>query len=325
MKNLRSCVLWITIAIAIPYAVVGCSGGGGGGGSEGDDGMSYSGVTSAAEISELNAEDITGGAFGAGLIGDGMIALSLDEGLNDTYVTNFRPVKLPEILSNSLYYVDLSGSSTGGVEAAMETVSESIKGNCGGSMSYSVSADSKDGTFSGRFNFKEYCNDGTTISGKASFDGTMDVDTGNFIEAYFSFENLSGGDLKLDGEIEVDYSASPNVIVFDAYGQDPGSKKVYWIRNYRVTIDENSGFVEITMNGKFYHPDHGYVNLSTPDPFVLHEGDEWPTSGTLIVKGADNAKAKITAIDNLSCAVEADVDGDDSYEWISDTVNWDEI
>ena len=324
MKNYRCLFLWITIALALPITIGGCSGGGGGS-DGGDDGLTYSGLTSAVEISELNAEDISGGAFGAGLIGDGMIALSLEEGLNDTYVTKFRSVKIPNMLSDSLHYIDFAAASTGGAGAALATVSDTQNGNCGGSMSYSVSVNSLNGSFSGNFSFENYCNDGTTIDGKARFDGTMDWETEEFLEAYFSFENLSGGGLKLDGEIEVDFAASPKVITFNAYAQDPSSQKVYWIRDYRITIDENSGYIQIEMVGRFYHPDYGYVSLSTTDPFVLHEGDEWPTSGTLIVEGANSAKAKITVIDNLSCTVAADVDGDDSYEWVSDTLMWNDI
>ena len=318
-------LLGVLIFLLPTIVLLACGGGGGGGDSDGDDEMNYSGLTTAAEISELNAEDISGGALGAGLIGDGMMTLGLEGDLNNSYVNKFRSVKIPAVLSESLHFLNFTVSPDFGVEAAVETIKETIKGNCGGSMYYFVSADSKDGTFSGNFNFKEYCSDGTKVNGKASFDGIIDVDTGDFIEAYFSFDNLSGGDLKLNGDIEIDYSASPNVIRFNAYGQDPASKKVFWIRNYKVTIIENSGFIEIEMTGKFYHPKYGYVKLSTTDPFILHDGDEWPTSGTLIVEGANNAKAKLTVIDNANCAIEADVDGDDSYEWASDTLNWDEI
>ena len=326
MKNLKCLILLITFVIAMTLVIGGCSGGGGGG-SDGDedDGIKYSGLTTAAEINESNAEDISGGAFGAGLIGDGMMALSFEESSNDAYVSKFRSVNIPVILSDSLHFLDFTNSSYGGVAAAVETVSETIDGSCGGSMSYSLSADSEAGNFSGNFDFKEYCSDGTKVNGKASFEGSMNVDTGEFIEAYFSFDNLSSGDLKLDGDIEIDFSASPNVISFNAYGQDPDTKKVFWIRNYRITIEEFSDYIQVEMAGRFYHPDYGYVQLSTIDPFVLHNGDEWPSSGTLVVSGASSAKAKLSAIDNASCALEADIDGDDSYEWVSETLNWDQI
>ena len=57
-------------------------------------------------------------------------------------------------------------------------------------------------------------------------------------------------------------------------------------------------------------PDYGYVTISTTDPFVLHDGDEWPASGTLIVTAAKNSNVRLKAIDNVDCTVEADIDGD---------------
>ncbi len=59
--------------------------------------------------------------------------------------------------------------------------------------------------------------------------------------------------------------------------------------------------------------------------FVKKKYDEWPSSGTLIVTGSNNCKAKITAIDELTCTVEADVDGDDVYEWDSGIMNWEDL
>ncbi len=325
MKKLRILLLGVIIAVALPYTLGGCSGGGGDNNDDGDDGLTYSGLTDAAVINESNAEDISGGAFGAGLVGDGMMTLGLGPDQTNTTVNKFRSVKIPVLLSDSLHLLDFGSSSTAGFEAALETVSATINGNCGGSMSYLVQADDSDGTFSGNFNFNEYCNDGTTVNGNASFGGKMNVDTGEFIEAYFSFDNLSGADLTLDGDIDIDFSASPNVVTLNAFGQDPGSGKVFWIRNYRITIDEYSGYVQIEMAGRFYHPDYGYVTLSTTEPFVLHDGDEWPASGTLVVEGANSRKAKISSIDNANCVVEADIDGDDAYEWVSETLMWDDV
>lgn len=323
MKNLRFLILCMIVALTLPYTYGGCAGGGGG--SDGNDGIIYSGLTSQAEISELNAEDITAGAFGAGLVGDAMMALGLDEGSNDNFIRKFRTVKVPLMLSDSLYLIDFSTLSAGGFQTAVQTTKDTINGNCGGSMSYSVSVNDAQGTFNGNFTFSDYCNDGTTINGRARFDGRMNMDTGEFFEAHFSFDNLSGGGLTLDGDIEIDFSLSPNIMTINAYGQDPSSGKIYWIRDYSVAIEENTGFVQIEMTGMFYHPDYGYVTLSTTVPFTLYDGDEWPTAGTLVVTGANGSKAKITAIDNVNCVVEADIDGDDSYEWDSGTMAWDDI
>jgi len=323
MKNLRFLILCIITALTLPYTYGGCSGGGDGG--DESVGVIYSGLTNPAQINETNAEDITAGAFSAGLVGDGMLGLSLDQGSDDNFIKKFRTVKVPFILTDSLYLIDFTTSSAGDLQAAVQTETETLNGNCGGSMSYSVSVDDAKGTFNGNFTFSGYSNDGTTINGRARFNGRFNMDTGEFIEAHLSFDNLSGGGLTLDGDIEIDFTLSPNLITLNAYGQDPSSGKVYWIKDYSVSIDEDTGFVEIEMAGRFYHPDYGYVTLSTAVPFILHDGDEWPISGTIVVTGANNSKAKIIAIDNINCIVEADIDGDDSYEWDSGTMVWDEI
>ena len=318
--------LFSFIIIGLAFAFAGCSGGGGGGNSGGGaSGLTYSGVTTPAQVDESNAEEIAGGAFATGLIGDGMVGLSVDQQIESYHIRDFRSVKVPIILSDSLNLVDFTSPSSSGIQAATQTQSDIIAGSCGGTMSYSVSVDDQQGTFSGSFTFSDYCNDGTVINGAARFDGQMDVNSGEFIEATFSFDNLSGGDLSLDGEIQIDFAATPNVVTFNAYGKDPISGAVFWIKDYSITIDEFAGYVEIEMVGTFYHPDFGYVTLATPEPLVLHDGDEWPESGTLIVRGANDSKAKLTAIDHLTCTVEVDRDGNGTYEWDSDIRSWEDL
>ena len=326
MTRSNKVLLISIIGFTLAFTLIGCSGGGGGGNSgEAAGGLTYSGVTTPAQVDETNAEEIAGGAFATGLIGDGMVGLSLDQPFESYRIRNFRSVNLPLILSDSLNLVDFTSPSAGGVQAATQSQSDIIDGSCGGTMSYSVTVDDEQGTFNGSFTFSDYCNDSTVINGAARFDGRMDVVNNNFIEATFSFDRLSGAELLLDGEIEIDFAATPDVITFNAYGQDPNTGAVFWINNYSITIDEFAGYVEIEMAGMFYHPDFGYVTLSTPDPLVLHDGDEWPVSGTLIVTGASGSKAKLTANDHLTCWVEVDGDGDGSYEWDSGIMGWEEL
>ena len=332
MKNFRKLALGVTIAAALLYGIAGCSGGGGGGGNDGDDGITYSGLTTQAELSQQNVEDISGGAFAAGLVGDGMMGFnSFDQSSHEYLAGKFRAVKVPQILSDSLHLIDFTASSPGAAHAALDTMEETVPGDCGGSLTYSVSADDAEGTFSGSFTFSQYCNDGTEINGSASFELVMDLETEEFIEAYLSFEKLTGGDLTFDGEIEIDFSASPDRITFNAYGQDPESGKVYWVRDYIITIEEGEDgigkFVQIEISGMFYHPDFGYVVLLTTEPFVLYtENDnEWPTSGSLVVTGANNASAKLMASDDTNCNVELHLDEDDIPEWESGPISWDEL
>ena len=334
MKKFKYLILNVIIVLSLLFYLGGCSSGGGGG-SDGDDGLTYSGLTSQAEISEENAEDMSGGAFGSGLIGDGMMGFSsLDRSSDEHSVGEFRTAKIPQILSDSLYLMDFTAPSKGAAQAALETVEETVDDDCGsGTLTYSMRMNDLSDTFSGSFTFSDYCNGGTTINGRVRFEGSIkNLDPLEFDDVLLTFETLSGAGLTLDGDIEIDFKDSADEVTFNAYGQDPGSGKVYWIENYNLTFEEdtngNENFVRIRiLSGKFYHPDYGYVSLATleEDPFEMYEGDEFPDSGTLVVTGANNSKAKIKALDHATCEIEADIDGIEGYEWKSEIMYWDEI
>ena len=66
MKNFRFLILFMILTFTLPYTYGGCGGGGGGS----DSGIVYSGLTTSAALTDANAEDLSGGALGAGLIGD---------------------------------------------------------------------------------------------------------------------------------------------------------------------------------------------------------------------------------------------------------------
>ena len=322
MKDSRLLIIWMFLAFALLLNSGGCSGGGGSGG---DTGLTYSGLTSPAAVDAANAEDLAGGAFATGLVSDGMMGLSVQQVPRAYRITNFRTATIPLTLRDSLELLDIESLAPGGLQAAVQTERDTITGDCGGTMSYTVTGDDVQGTFRGRFTFSNYCNGGTTINGSASFYGKINVDTGEFLEASFSFNDLTGGQLTLTGDIHVDFAADPVVARFDAYGQDPGSGKVFWIKDYVITIDEIAGGVEIEMAGAFYHPDHGYVTLDTLTPFVVQDGADWPASGELVVTGANNSKAKLTVINAATCQIEADGDGDDVYEWVPEPMNWEDL
>jgi hypothetical protein len=323
MKSLGLLIISIFLAFALAFTTGGCSGGGG---SSGSSGPTYSGLTVAAPVDEANAQDLAGGAFATGLVTDGIMGLSAQQAPQDYHIANFRTATIPLTLRDSLDLVDIESVAQRGGQATVQTASDTINGECGGTMYYSVTGDDVHGTFSGRFRFTNYCNDGTTINGSASFYGEYNVNTGEFAEATFSFNNLTGGELSLTGDIRINFAADPNVATFNAYGVDPGSGKVFWIKDYTITIADDTGSVAIEMEGTFYHPDYGYVTLTTQAPFVVNDGDEWPTSGVLVVTGANGSKAKLTALDDATCQIQVETSGDDAYdEWDSGGMLWDDL
>lgn len=322
MMKFNKLFLFSIIAFTLAFAFAGCSGGGGGGGGD-DAGLVYSGLTTPATFTDSNAEEISGGALGAGLVGDGMMGLpapaSVNQGSSEYHTKNFRSVQVPLILRDSLDLVDFT--SSGGVQATIHSESETIHDSCDGdgSMSYTASYNDVTGVFSGNFIFINYGCGETQINGSASFSGVFDGS--DFVSATFTFNNITGGDLALHGTLSIDYSESPNVITFNACGQDPISGKIFKIENYTINLYDRVGYVEIEMTGTFYDPDFGYVNISTDQIFVLQEIDEWPSDGILIITGS-NSKVRLTALTNTTCSVEGDFDGDDNYEWTQPEIDW---
>lgn len=322
---------FILLVFCLSFVFMGCGGGGGSGGDGGGGGgggeIAYTGETAPAEIDENNAINIAGGALAAGLTGTVMTtseAIADDQGPTDLQIDNFRTLNVPRILGDAARALDLSAPLhqwSSNVEAdRTETGSE--PGPCGGSVSYTVEINDNSGEFEGTFVFSDYCDHGVTINGEADVEGMADPGSGDIITITFWFDSLSDGTLTMDGEISMDFSASPIICTLEALLKDETTGKVYWAKDYSLNIYEHPGYIEVEIFGTYYDPDYGYVEVSTEEVFVIYDGDEWPTSGILLMLGANNTKVKLTAIDESTCRIEADCDGDGDYEWNSGPLLW---
>jgi hypothetical protein len=57
----------------------------------------------------------------------------------------------------------------------------------------------------------------------------------------------------------------------------------------------------------------GSITVTTVTPFGVFAGDDYPTVGMVVIKGANNASVKLSAIDNITASIEYDLDGNGSY------------
>jgi len=124
--------------------------------------------------------------------------------------------------------------------------------------------------------------------------------------------------MTLQGDISVDATATPLVIEMEYLTIDIETGIVYWINNYILLLTEGIDFVEVEIESsagsRFYNHDFAYVNLCTTAPFLIYDDDDYSTSGSLVCVGENNTKSKLTSVDSSSYRVEADTDGDNSYE-----------
>ena len=290
-----------------------------------DTSTDFAGRTSQAVIDSANATDLSGGAFAGGITRFEVASAGFNQDSLAAQTSVFRPLRLPLALQDSLQKIETASTVSGPFKSAGETKRGTLQGDCGGRLSYSIDFTYESRVFNGRFSFENYCDHGITLAGETDIDGTYRVDTGDFTTAHFSFADLADGTITLDGEISIDFLHPPMTATLSVHSKDIASGQVYWLKDYSMNITEFAGYMEIEIFGTFYHPDYGFVNLTTTEPFIVHHEDDWPTSGLFVIQGEKNTKAELSALDQLTCSIAVDTDGDGVFDWDSGILNWTDI
>jgi hypothetical protein len=293
-----------------------------------DTSTDFSGRTSQAVIDSTNATDLSGGAFAGGITRIEAASAGFNQDSMATRIGTFRPLRLPLIFQDSLQKVEATrkvetiSTAFDFLKPAIETKQGILQGACGGRLSYLIDFFVESMVFDGSFSFENYCDHGVTLAGEADIDGTYRFDTGDFKTAHFSFTHLTDGTLTLDGEISIDFLHPPITATLSAHSKDIASGQIYRIEDYSMNIAEFAGYIEIEIFGTFYHPDYGFVDITTTEPFLVHHEDDWPTSGLFVIQGEKNTQAELSALDQLTCSIAADTDGDGVFDWDSGILNW---
>jgi len=329
MKSYRFIILFILLLITLPFTYGGCfvafSSGDLSREKEKDDDDSSSGflgITSQATINSENAGNLTAGAFAGGLTSVESQSSELDQSVTDYQIDVFRALRFPLVLGDSIRKIEISPELIIFSQTNLITENGKFEGSCGGSFSYTLRFNKESENFSGNVSFEEYCNVGITVSGEIDVDGVFQVSSGDIDTATFFFNNLSDGSHTLDGEISIDFSDTPILATFTAYSKDDQSGKIYWLKDYSMNLSELVGHIEIEIFGTFYHPENGFVTLTTSDPFIVHDGDDWPTSGQFAIKGNSGTKARLVALDQLHYGIEADTASEGFFDWDSGILKW---
>jgi hypothetical protein len=337
-------ILFILLIFLLPYTYGGCvavfsSGGGGSGGviigggtpdkdKEIVDGDGSGGtliIATQASITPANAESLTGVAVTGDLTNFEPEISALSQSSAHTQFETFHPLSFILVMGDALRNIELNPSLFLLSQTNMINKSGTVEGPCGGLFSYSLNLNKVSEEFSGSLSFEDYCDGVTRLYGETDVIGAFEVSTGDFLTATFSFDNLIQGTFTLDGEMSIDLSDSPVIAVFTAHAKDNDTERVYWLKDYSMNKTEWDGEVEIEISGTFHHPDHGFVNLATTEPFIVRDEDDWPASGQIVIQGDNHTRAQLTAIDPLHCRVEADTEGDGIFEWESGVLNWTDL
>jgi hypothetical protein len=150
---------------------------------------------------------------------------------------------------------------------------------------------------------------------------TIDNDFPDFFNYSFTFTNLSldfpGIDeaMTLNGTFSANWAASPMLVSMSFVLRDNASMATYWLKDVLVSLAEGAGYTDITnMTGRYYEPVYGYVDISIGNTVHINDVDGWPSSGSFILTGANASKARLTYVNATQFMVDADTDGDGSYD-----------
>jgi len=323
-------VLWILCLSAAGLITFGCGGGGGGGGGGGSSHLTYSGISTPAEVTDANAQTLVAGAVDVGSSSNAFLGIAslTDENQTENGLDQPLLVGVTRAFKNAMGQIDFSPAENE-IAAAIKTGDETIVGSCPGnpgSARVRVSVNDKTGAFSGSIAFRGYCEEGVSISGDTNFSGVIDVYSLEFDWFQLSFDYITGTSgsesVTMDGSIRYDFINYDSVsVLMTMMVRDNSAGKTCMVENYRMDMS-GSYNVEMEISGRYYDPDYGYVDIETMETFVVMNGDDNPSSGVLVLTGKDNSSARLTALSNAQCRLEVDEDGDGDFK-ISDDMNWD--
>lgn len=317
---------WAVLAVAVAVSAA-CGGGGGGGAS----GVTYSGVTTAAPVTSGNAVDLTTTAYQGGSSGGSLtlVGAAVDQASADQGTVAMRTLTVARVLEDAVRAArfDAPSSDPMAAGAVVSTSATLDPGNCGGTASYSGTVNDVTGEIRATFSFNAWCNDGVTVSGSLTAVGQVDTATETLVSLEFSFTVLTVStdtdSFSATGTIAVDLSGSSDslTVTMDFRGSDG---TVYRISDFVLTVTPDVGGESVTIEGRFYHPTHGYVDVTTPQPLVIPDGSAYPSTGQVVVRG-DNSGAQLTALSTTTFQIDLDVDGDGTYETPLGTFNWADV
>ncbi|MEN8136290.1 MAG: hypothetical protein ABFS18_12265 [Thermodesulfobacteriota bacterium] len=312
----------------------------GGGGGTVDSGVSYSGSTSPATLTEANAGQLAGAAL-SNTGESGALMLSVTDNNNTSSgPTSSHSLTIARTMQDIVAHLEANPQIIAPVNfRAVTTQPETLIGECGGQVTMTFSGDPAAGSFSGSMNFSSYCNYGETVNGAVTISAQADANglvtsmTMTFIRLTFTTVNESGTVIEsatATGSVTFTASVSPAVLAgtltVDMVMRDNVTTKTFWVNNYTISVIDypSLGYEEVTItSGRFYHSDHGYVDIVTPIPLLINYADEYPYEGSFKITG-QNSSALLTAIDPINYTLEIDIDRNGSIDVIQ-TGLWTEL
>jgi len=261
----------------------------------------------------------------------GIIDLALIDSKNALILA--QDVLLSGNIGIQMYIYYLTGKTINVVDSIQE-------GSCGGNKRLNGTIDALSGEFTGTLQYNDFCDDvrtdGFTMNGNAKTAGYTDLETNigmNFINTFNGLTFVLGDQsFSINGRKVINRTISPHLVLLSYVFTDNNTVISYWLKDWILRHTHGEGYFEIVSAiGRFYDPDYGYVELSIEEGILTSADDYWPSSGKLVLTGAEgtqggDTKVRLTFLSATEYLVEADTDGDGAFDdYNSGTLLWSDL
>ena len=334
MKH-KNVVFDLAALVLIAFVATACGGGGGGGG--GGVGITpsipYSGLNTPAVITSENAVNLSIGAYlgmgsdeQPGGIGRLSAETQADRASDQPQLNTLLLPRIWERAVSSYFNFHPPGRSI-----QLAQIDERMYGTCDGYADMEGSVNENNGNFSVNVTYQDYSDDCVLyMSGRTNESGNIDPYSLNYTYITITYEALvfTNGEtfITQSGTWFIDYRLYPYRETVNIATRDDATGKTYWMNDYVILIttgsDGSGDFEDLNITGRYYDPNHGYVDISNPVVTHFYLNDSWPSDGELKVSGAAGGKALLKWLSKVAYMVEVDSDGDGTYEWNSGAKHW---
>ena len=326
----------VSLLLLIPFfGLAGCSGGGSGSTTD----VSYSGPTAAVTLTADNATAVS--SFSLAVINDDAVSADIPIALlgtvpSTTTAQSFNLLPLTrQLLGNLLDPSVQDGTSSAGV-------TRTVSCQDGGTLTVSSSiGDTPTAGDSVSASFNNCNESGSTLNGSVtlvirSFSGDGATPPWSFALVFRMDQlrvtvNASGATSILHGGYTVRASDDSTTASVTLSGTsliiiEPG--KSHWLRNFSfdVDVDDATSNVSAAYDYKISSTViGGTITVATTERILLHSGAANPYDGTLVITGKNDAKIRLSAIDETYVMVEYDIVPPDGVYEASTTMTWAEL
>jgi hypothetical protein len=310
------------ILISSAFLLTAC-GGGGGGGEETPEPITYTGLKTPALINTSNASVLVGGIMGSELESslNNTIGVVTDEAESGTSLP--ASLIMLQTLANTARQIDITGAAV--LPGTIQTNTETQLCDSG-SITVSIAVDDVSGEFSGTMIYDACVISGVYMNGTIKVTGLFDPALLEITQMNMTFTDLTQSygteSYTQSGSIAASFSGSTSVLVANYLVRDNHTLAVYMYANYRVESTDNITEALIRLSGRFFHPDYGYVDISTLNTIHMNSTDDWPYLGIVLATG-DNSSLMVDCEGDsiLTYTLSVDADGDGNYESVT-LENW---